>query len=494
MDIVNAIGDVDEGVIAFKIENGEFTIVPGILRHGPVTFNVTDFVVPTETNYKRNKPITANIGTDYNMYNDGSDELEENLKPEMITFMKDLYEYYRNDNELVRAEQDRIEAEKAAEARIAAEKAAEEAAEAAEKAEKQAADEKTAASQKAAEEAAEEAAQAQKIAEEAAAAQTELEEAAQIAAEEEQKKIIELGNIGLEKFKKDLENPLKSLIYAFKTKYLDPLISEATGIHTSLLTGSNLGGLNRKVTNFINLYNSYREKYFKIVKIYNKIEQINITPGLTKIDEINNDLNRIMTQVPQYVKDIGELERKIQPEKSVVTYTRAKSVKELFDELVKPSENIKDEPFLTFKNKKGILKNYKGYVETDFIDNDKFIFKYDVVDKKNNYSVREDGIDKKIITSMVNFILEKDSSHTLERKERIVKKDIYPSSTPKQPVVPPLPIGQTPPYQKSTASSARSITPRSSRSQLQTPDSTRRSDALYKLNTTAKKRPRSNDS
>jgi hypothetical protein len=505
MDIVNAIGDVDEGVIAFKIENGEFTIVPGILRLGTVTFNVTDFTEATGTNYKRNEPITANIGTDYNMYNaDGSDELEENLKPTMTAFMKDLYEYYRNDNELVRDEEAaaQIAAQEAKDAQIEEEKRlAQEAKDAADKVEEEKRLSQIAAEAVAAQEVERLAQEAQtkadkdaKDAADKASQEAEDErlaqEQARIAEEEEKNNALENARKELKKLKEKIETDLKDLIFTFNTKIMKPLISKARGIHTTLISTSNpsLTSFNKNVKNFVNSYNSYKEDYIKLYEIYNKIEQIELSPELTSLEQIGNELKRITkigTEYPELIRKLKEnFERSVVvgvKSKSTSKYTGDKSVKELFDELV----DIRDESFLKDKYKNSYeIKNISGsnvIKLKDVVKDDKYI--------EDDSSGRKIG--KELINEMVNFILEKDMSHTTQRKEQ---SNINPLITPKQPVVPPLPIGQTPPYQKNTASSARSITPRSSRSQLQTPDSTRRSDALYKLNTTAKKRPRSNDS
>jgi hypothetical protein len=107
MNFVDILGDTDQGVIAFKIENGIFKIIPGILSDQPVTFNDADFdkiAPPTDDKCAynhgptRDYPIVSkDLGSDYNMYQDPrGPPIEANLKvEEMKNFMPDLYDYYR---------------------------------------------------------------------------------------------------------------------------------------------------------------------------------------------------------------------------------------------------------------------------------------------------------------------------------------------------------------------------------------------------------------
>ena len=107
MNLEDLLGDTDQGVIAFKIENGIFKIIPGILSDQPVTFNDADFdkVAPPNDDKcaynhgpKRDFPIVSkDLGPDYNMYkNPKGQPIEANLKvEEMKDFMPDLYDYYR---------------------------------------------------------------------------------------------------------------------------------------------------------------------------------------------------------------------------------------------------------------------------------------------------------------------------------------------------------------------------------------------------------------
>ena len=395
MDIIS---DIDEGVIAFKIENGIFTVVPGVFRHGPVTFNVSDFSEETYTNYKRKEAITAEIGPDYNIYNASDvDDSEENLNDNMKKFMKDLYDYYRDDNNKVRDEEEKRIADQAAQS--AADQAAQASAQFEE--EKRLYQEAKDAADQAAQAAADQAAQAaaDQEAERLVQEQSKMAEEERRSREEAEKnKILENANDKLKELKQQLETPLKSLIYAFKTKYMDPLISGATGINSTLTYGTDMGGLNKKVTNFIKLYNSYREKYFKIVKIYNQIEQITLTPGLTSIEEINNNLERIIGEIPEYVRKIEQLENEIQPTKSIVTYSREKSVKELFDELVKPSEDISNESFLHGIDKNTYIKNGKIIIPNDIVVDAKYDYRF------NNH--------KKVIIKIVNFVLKNVTEQT----------------------------------------------------------------------------------
>jgi hypothetical protein len=117
MNFVDLLGDTDQGVIAFKIENGIFKIIPGILSDQPVTFNDADFdkiAPPTDDKCAynlgptRDYPIVSkDLGPDYNMYQDPhGPPIEANLKvEEMKNFMPDLYDYYRCQKE--RAEEER---------------------------------------------------------------------------------------------------------------------------------------------------------------------------------------------------------------------------------------------------------------------------------------------------------------------------------------------------------------------------------------------------
>jgi hypothetical protein len=138
-NIIDLLGDTDQGVIAFKIENGIFKIIPGILSDQPVTIGESDFDKVASLNDdkcaynhgpKRDFPIVSkDLGPDYNMYkNPKGQPIEANLKvEEMKDFMPDLYDYYRCQKEAEEEKKRQADAISKEALRIANEKAQKEA-------------------------------------------------------------------------------------------------------------------------------------------------------------------------------------------------------------------------------------------------------------------------------------------------------------------------------------------------------------------------------